>query len=122
MNNYEMDLKFSELFKEFTEVKAVLEKVLSSIRPEEDLWDNADIIKNWKVSERTLADWRKKGLISYVQVQSKIWYPKPARDEFINNNIVPSISSQEHFKESGGRCLLYPPAEDDVICFIKMED
>lgn len=83
-----MNLKFSELFKEFTEVRAVLENVLSRIKSEEDLWDNADIIKNWKVSERTLADWRKKGLISYVQVQSKIWYPKTAREGFLNNNLV----------------------------------
>ena len=88
MNNYEMNLKFSELFKEFTEVKAVLENVLSRIKSEEDLWDNADIIQNWKVSERTLAYWRKKRLISYVQVQSKIWYPKTARDAFLKDHFV----------------------------------
>jgi len=91
-----MNLKFSELFKEFTEVKVVLEKVLSSIRSEEDLWDNADIIKNWKVSERTLADWRKKGLISYVQVQSKIWYPQDARECFLKDHFV-----KVHFNEGG---------------------
>jgi hypothetical protein len=88
MNNYEMNLRFSELFKEFSELKTVLEKILSSVRPEETLWDNADIIKNWKVSERTLADWRKKGLISYVQVQSKIWYPQDARESFLKNHCV----------------------------------
>jgi hypothetical protein len=88
MNNYEMDLKFLELLKELTSVKNTLEKVLSSVRPEEDLWDNADIIKNWKVSERTLADWRKKGLISFVQVQSKIWYPKNARECFLKDHFV----------------------------------
>ena len=88
MNNYEMDLKFSGLFKELTELKKTLELVLSTVRPEEELWDNADIIQNWKVSERTLADWRKKGLISYVQVQSKIWYPKAARDCFLKNHYV----------------------------------
>jgi hypothetical protein len=87
MNNYEMDLKFLELLKELTEVKKTLEKVLSNVKPEEDLWDNADIIKNWKISERTLADWRKKGLISYVQVQSKIWYPKVARENFMEDHL-----------------------------------
>jgi hypothetical protein len=88
MNSYEMNLKFSELFKEFTEVKAVLEKVLSNIKPDQDLWDNADIIQNWKVSERTLADWRKKGLIAYVQVQNKICYPKTARECFLKDHFV----------------------------------
>lgn len=77
-----MNLKFSELFKELKEVKKTLDRVLSNVKPEEDLWDNSDLIKNWKVSERTLADWRKKGLISYVQVQNKIWYPKESRDSF----------------------------------------
>ncbi len=88
MNNYEMNLKFLELSKELSELKTILSKVLISIRPDEDLWDNADIIKNWKVSERTLADWRKKGLISYVQVQSKIWYPKNARESFLKDHFV----------------------------------
>jgi len=83
-----MNLKFLELFKELTEIKKTFEKVLSEIRSEEDLWDNADIIKNWKVSERTLADWRKKGLISYVQVKSKIWYPQDARECFLQNHFV----------------------------------
>lgn len=83
-----MNLRFSELFKEFTEIKVILERVLSSIKPDEDLWDNADIIKNWKVSERTLADWRKKGLISYIQVQSKIWYPRTARESFLKDHFV----------------------------------
>jgi predicted site-specific integrase-resolvase len=40
------------------------------------------------VSERTLADWRRKGLISYVQVSGKIWYPKEAREEFIRRNLI----------------------------------
>jgi len=98
MNNYEMNLKFSELFKEFTEVKAVLENVLSRIKSEEDLWDNADIIQNWKVSERTLADWRKKRLISYVQVQNKIWYPKDARECFLKDHIVKVLLNDRRAK------------------------
>jgi len=35
-----------------------------------------------------LATWRKKKLISYIQVGSKIWYPKLAREEFLLNNLV----------------------------------
>lgn len=88
MNNYEMDLKFLELQKELTEVKKTLDKALLTVRSEKELWDNADIIKYWKVSERTLAGWRKKGLISYVQVQSKIYYPEDARAEFLNNHLI----------------------------------
>ena len=88
MNNYEMDLKLLELQKGLIEVKKTLDKTLSNVRPEKELWDNADIKKNWNVSERTLADWRKKGLISYVQVQSKIWYPQEARESFLKDHYV----------------------------------
>lgn len=79
-----MDLKFLELFKELSEIKTILENVLSKVNPEEVPWDNSDIIRNWKVSERTLSDWRKKGLIAYVQVQGKIWYPRSSREAFMN--------------------------------------
>jgi hypothetical protein len=87
MNNYELDLKFSELFKELTEVKNTLEQVLSCIKPEGDLWDNSDIIRNWKISERTLAYWRKNGLLSYVQVNGKIWYPRNTREAFLSRHM-----------------------------------
>lgn len=41
------------------------------------------MIRNWKVSERTLATWRSNDLIGFVQVGSKIWYPRNARDLFL---------------------------------------
>jgi hypothetical protein len=88
MNSYEMNLKFNELSNELSDLRNVLSQVLLNVRPDDELWDNADIIKNWKVSERTLADWRKKGLISYVQVQSKIWYPRESRESFLDENYV----------------------------------
>lgn len=53
-----------------------------------DLWDNVDMIRNWKISTRTLVTWRAEGLIDYVQVGSKIWYPKEARENFLNNNLI----------------------------------
>jgi hypothetical protein len=88
MNNYEMNLKFSELLKEVTELKSNLDKLLSIVKPEEDLWDNSDVIRNWKVSERTLSDWRKNGLIGYVQVNGKIWYPRSVRNKFLDQHLV----------------------------------
>jgi hypothetical protein len=50
-----------------------------------EMWDNNDIIRNWKISLRTLASWRKEGLIEYVQIGNKILYPKEYRDSFIKN-------------------------------------
>jgi len=88
MNNYEMNVRFSELLNEVTELKKTLDKVLSIVKPEEDLWDNSDLVRNWKVSERTLSDWRKNGIISYVQVNGKVWYPRYAREEFLDKHLT----------------------------------
>jgi hypothetical protein len=57
------------------------------------LWDSSDIIRNWKVSERTLADWRKKKMIGYVQINKKIFYPRTSRERFISENSI--ISKNE---------------------------
>lgn len=53
-----------------------------------ELWDNSDLIRNWKMSARTLAKWRADGMIDYVQAGSKIWYTREAREKFITQNFV----------------------------------
>jgi hypothetical protein len=88
MNNYETNLKFSELIKEVTNLKSLLEKISSRINPDEVLWDNSDMIRNWHVSERTLAEWRRKKLISVVKVNGKIWYTSRARKTFVRSNSI----------------------------------
>jgi hypothetical protein len=84
MVEFDTNVRISKIEKSISEVKECIGQLLEVIKPENDLWDNSDIICNWKVSERTLSDWRKKGLISYVQVQGKIWYPKSSREAFMN--------------------------------------
>ena len=54
----------------------------------DEMWDNSDLIRNWKVSLRTLAEWRAEGIIGYVQVGNKIWYPREERKLFIKANLV----------------------------------
>lgn len=65
-------------------IEEILFEIKGQVKLERELWDNADIIQNWKVSARTLADWRAKGLIGFVQVGSKIWYPREARELFLS--------------------------------------
>lgn len=88
MNSYEVTLKLSELFKEISDLKSILQNVSKKVNSDEILWDNSDLIRNWKISERTLADWRSKNLISYVQLNGKIWYTRHAREEFVNDNTI----------------------------------
>jgi len=88
MNEYDMCVRLSDINKNINIIRESIDKLSKVIKSDEDLWDNADIIRHWKVSERTLADWRKKGLISFVQVNGKIWYPRKAREEFLSNNLI----------------------------------
>ncbi len=81
--------------KEFIGQVQFIRDELTEIKRNRDLdemWDNADLIKNWKVSLRTLAEWRAEGKIGYVQVGNKIWYPKHERELFLNANLVKAVN------------------------------
>lgn len=82
MDNHDLDYRLKEVTEALmhltTEVRDI--KRNSGIN---ELWDNSDMVRNWKVSTRTLATWRSEKKISYVQLDGKIWYPKDAREDFI---------------------------------------
>lgn len=73
----------------------LIQSLFSMVNPKNDMWDDQDMIQNWNMSKRTLADWRAKGLISYVQVGHKIWYPREARELFIVKNLVKTKGENE---------------------------
>jgi hypothetical protein len=88
MIDYETNLRITEIKKSIDGVKESIDRLATIVKPEKELWDNSDLIRNWKVSERTLATWRKNGIIKYVQVKDKIWYPREAREEFLKQNLI----------------------------------
>ena len=88
MVEFDTNVRITEIQRSINEVKECIDRLLEVVEPEGDLWDNSDIMRHWKVSERTLAGWRRKGLISYVQVSGKIWYPREAREEFLCRNLI----------------------------------
>ena len=83
MNEYLLNCRMERIESNQSFISEQLSKLQSLIKPENDLWDNADVKRNWKVSDRTLADWRAKGIINFVKVNGKIWYPRKARDYFL---------------------------------------
>jgi len=87
MTNVDIAFRLTEFVRQLKELTAEVHEVKTGIGLNE-LWDNADMIKNWKVSERTLATWRHEGLIGYVKVGGKIWYPREQRELFLNNNLI----------------------------------
>tara|TARA_R110001583_G_scaffold143023_1_gene295140 strand:- start:2664 stop:2936 length:273 start_codon:yes stop_codon:yes gene_type:complete len=50
-----------------------LEKLQSSIL-EKQIIDNADFIRLMQISSSTAKNWRNKGIISYSQIENKIYY------------------------------------------------
>ncbi len=88
MDEYLLNCKIRPIEKGQEEIKIQLNQLLKLMKPENDLWDNSDMMRNWKVSERLLADWRSKKLIGYVKVNGKIWYTKEAREGFLNTFFI----------------------------------
>jgi len=94
MINYDYGMRLKELAAEVKYLNQQIHELKVGIGINE-LWDNADIIRNWKVSERTLATWRKEGLIGYVKVGGMIWYTREQRDLFLNSNLNESKDGEE---------------------------
>lgn len=86
-----MNTDLAYMQKEFLTQIQFIRKELTDIKKSRDcdeMWDNSDLTRNWKVSLRTLAEWRAEGKIGYVQIGNKIWYPKEERESFIKTNLV----------------------------------
>ena len=49
---------------------------LPSITLDEPMYDKQDILQLFHISDRTLATWRKKGIIPFLPIGGKIYYPK----------------------------------------------
>jgi hypothetical protein len=87
MVSYDLKYRVEELSQMINMLKSEINDLRN--RPnDDDLWDNSDITRHWKISTRTLATWRSEGLIGFVQLGNKIWYPKECRDAFLMKNFV----------------------------------
>lgn|SRR5690606_40297798 len=87
MSNADLIARVEELTDQVTRMKSEIDRMKYQTM-EDDLWDNSDMLRNWKISLRTLASWRAKGLIDYVQMGGKIWYTRENRNAFLRKNEV----------------------------------
>jgi DNA-binding transcriptional MerR regulator len=74
---------YQELKKQLAEINNKLQQ----LQPSDSYWDNSDVIQKLKVSERTLATWREKGMIRYSKVGAKIYYKEEDIIQFLENNV-----------------------------------
>lgn len=87
----DLDFRVKQLSAEISRLESEIE-VLKTRSIENEMWDNSDMIRNWKISQRTLASWRADGLIDYVQVGGKIWYTKENMNSFLSRNTIKAKS------------------------------
>jgi hypothetical protein len=89
-----MNMDFNYLQKELFDQIQLIRKELTDIKNSrycDEMWDNSDLTRNWKVSLRTLAEWRAEGKIGYMQIGNKIWYPREERELFVKANLVKGV-------------------------------
>ena len=95
MNEYRVEHKLSELEKGVLDLKKGMDAMKDRITSTDQLWDNSDLIRNWHVSPRTLAEWRTKQKIDYVKINKKIYYTKKDRDRFIEKYHISNVKKNE---------------------------
>ncbi|MCZ8143780.1 helix-turn-helix domain-containing protein [Flavobacterium sp.] len=52
-----------------------------------DYWDSADMLMHFKIGEKTLYRWRKKGYLPFINIGGKIYYPKQAVQELLQQQL-----------------------------------
>ncbi len=83
------DSVFNGIQKDINEIKAKLD-ALSTKKPESDDWmDSFDVIRMLKISSRTLARYRKQGLLTYKLVNKRtIRYKRSDVEKFLNTKTI----------------------------------
>ncbi len=99
MVSYDIPFRLEILESHILEIESLLNEVREAFSEQDSLYDNSDMIRYFKVSERTLANCRAMGLISYSKIGSKIYYTKEDRDRFLENHKV--YSDECYINEEG---------------------
>ena len=82
-----------ELYASIDEIKLKQDAVIGILNekrvitnPKEIIYDNADVMQLLKISQRTLAGWRAKGIITYSKIEGKLFYTQADILECLNKN------------------------------------
>jgi DNA-binding transcriptional MerR regulator len=75
-----------ENYQELKEQLTAISRKLQELEPQDQFWDNSDVVQKLKVSERTLATWREKGMIRYSKIGNKVYYQLQDILQFLNDH------------------------------------
>lgn len=90
----------SSILEKLVNEVANLKKIIADTvkPPDQVILDDVDLREQLKVSKRTTAYWREKGLITYSKLGGKIYYKLSDILEFIRNNETPAVNKSLRFK------------------------
>ena len=82
MVNQDFGFRLMELSRRITTIEEVLGKLSKESKNSERDWDNSTLLREWSISKRTAANYRKKGLEYYMR-GGLIFYTPENRRKFI---------------------------------------
>lgn len=91
MTDFDTNFRIAEIEKGIHKIKESLDNLVIKTNNDDELWDSTDLLRNWHISERTLAGWRAEKKISFSKVGKKIFYSKKDRDSFIKRYHINGI-------------------------------
>ena len=93
MTNSDYSYEIKQLKEQVAELVKEVKSLSTKVNSNDEMWTDLEMWQHYGLSKRLLADWRKEGVISYVQYKNKIWYPKSARTQFIEKYVVPAVEN-----------------------------
>lgn len=86
--------------KEYQEIISRLNDLEKEVKenqkfPQEVFYDNQEFIRVMHISKRTAQNWRSNNIISYSQVEGKIYYKHSDVLEMLNKNHNPAFKKKE---------------------------
>jgi len=83
MVSRDYDYLLSEIEKRLGNVEQEIAEMKKDRGLESQDWDNAELMRNWSISKRTAANYRKQGL-QHFKRGGRVMYSLESREQFVN--------------------------------------
>jgi len=88
MSPVEIAWELKKLKESVVALQGMVQQISEKFIPGNELWDNAELCRYWKISPRTAATLRATGGLGHIFIGGKVYYSRENRDEYLNQNTV----------------------------------
>jgi hypothetical protein len=81
MNNLDIGFKLEQISRRLTVLEESIKKLNMRTLIADSDWDNATLMREWSISKRTVANYRKQGLGSFKR-GGRVYYTPGHREQF----------------------------------------